>query len=186
MQKKAFALVFGLLAVGIAAFTIVIMNSSNSTAGGEGQVVELGKRSAKAPKSWKKEEPSNKLRKAQFRVPKVAADEKDAEVAIFHFPGGGSVKENLTRWKAKFKAPKGKNLDDLTKVEEFKVKGVDVTYLDIAGDYVFQTPTPLPNYRMLAIYFDSDDGPFFITMIGPEATVTHNKKGFDDWLKAFE
>jgi hypothetical protein len=189
MNKKAAALVMALIALGVAGFVIaVFMIPPNGGAGeaGGGEKVKLGARSSQTPKNWVKEEPSNKLRLGQFRVPKAKGDDKDAEVALFHFPGGGSVKENLERWKAKFKAPKGKKLDDISKVDTFKVNGVDVTYLDISGDYVFQVKTPMPDHRMIAIYFDSDDGPFFITLIGPENTVAAAKKGFDSWLKGFK
>lgn len=185
MKNKIPALVMALLALGGLAFCIAIFWSP-AAEGGDGEPVKLGARSSKTPKSWVSEKPSNKLRMAQYRVPKAKGDDKDAEVALFHFPGGGSVKENVDRWKAKFKAPKGKTLDEISKVDTFKVNGVDVTYLDISGNYVFQTPTPQPNYRMLAVYFDADDGPFFITMIGPESTVAAAKTGFDNWLQAFK
>src|SRR5206468_4161602 len=113
-----------------------------------------------------------------------------AQVAIFE-KFGGTVKENVARWKGKFKAPKGKTVDDISKHEDFKVDGVNVTYLDVSGTYQSQMPpdpkvTPFPNYRMIAVVFDSDDGPYFITLIGPENTVAAAKKGFDSWLKAFK
>jgi hypothetical protein len=71
---------------------------------------------------------------------------------------------------------------------------VPVTYLDIHGTYSFRSPpfapnakTMLrPNYRMLAVVFESKKGPYFIRMVGPADTVEHYKKGFDEWIKRFK
>jgi len=160
----------------------------------QGDTIPIGKRAAKIPKSWKSEEPSNKLRKVQIRVPKAKGDDKDGEIAVFHFPGGGSVKDNIERWKGKFDPPKGKKLDQVAKVDEFKVDGVPVAYLDIHGTYKFKFPpfdpnakiTRMPDYRMIGVIFSSDDGPYFITFVAPQKTLAENKGGFDQWLKSLK
>ena len=46
--------------------------------------------------------------------------------------------------------------------------------------------TPMPNYRGISVYFDTKNGPHFIRLSGPAKTVSHNKKGFDNWLKGFK
>lgn len=183
MKNKIFGVLLTLGVVGLLALGIVFFSSPS--AGGDGEPVKLGARSSAVPKEWIKEKPSNKLRQAQFRVPKAGDDKDDGEVAIFYFPGGGSVDENLARWKDKFSPPTGKKKDEIAKVDTFKVNGVDVTYLNIYGTYKFVQPAR-PDYRMLAVYFDSDDGPFFVTFIGPEKTVVQHKDNFDKWLKAFK
>jgi hypothetical protein len=71
---------------------------------------------------------------------------------------------------------------------------VAITYLDITGTYLSKFPpfdpnakvTRLPDYRSLSVYFGSANGPYFIRMTGPARTVTANKKGFDEWIKAFK
>ena len=115
---------------------------------------------------------------------------------IFHFGagGGGDVQANLDRWKAKFRAPKDKSIDEVTKVEKFKVGKVPVTYLDVSGTYLYKFPpfapnaktTPLPDYRMFGVIFASENGPYFITLIGPARTVAQNKQGFEEWIKGFK
>jgi hypothetical protein len=182
MRNIWFALLIPVLALGC--FSANSSTLSENSEEGDGEEVKLGTLSSKAPKAWIKEEPSNKLRKDQFRLPKAAGDKEDAELATFYFPGGGSVDENVARWKDKFRTDKGKKVEDF-KLDTFKVGKVPVTYLDISGSYVFMVKPPKKDYRMIAVYFDSDDGPFFITVIGPEKTVAAHKKAFDNWLKAF-
>src|SRR4051794_17056135 len=84
---------------------------------GGGTTVELDGLKAKAPADWKKQETSNKFRVYQFALPHNAADKEDAELVIFHFEGGGgSVKDNLARWKGFFTGADGRPVDDKAKV----------------------------------------------------------------------
>ena len=75
-----------------------------------------------------------------------------------------------------------------------QVGKVEVTYLDVSGTYVTKNP-PFdpkakeerhPDYRMLSVYFASENGPYFLRMTGPAKTVEQNKKGFDEWVKNFK
>jgi hypothetical protein len=143
--------------------------------------------SSKIPAGWKEAATTSQLRFKQFTVPKVGDDKLDGELIIFFFGtgSGGGVEANLTRWKGMFENGKDK-------VEEFKVGGVKVTYLDISGTYLYK-PMPMapkaeprPNHRMLAAIFESPKGPYYIRFVGPEKTITENKKGFDEWLKNFK
>jgi hypothetical protein len=195
MKNKFLPLIIAAVAIGAVAFLIIHFTSpttGNGSEQGDGEIVKLGDKSSKTPKEWIKEKPASKLRKDQYRVPKVKEDEKekDGEVAIFEGFGGSNA-ENVARWKAKFKAPKGKTIDDVSKVEEFKVNGVDVTYVDVSGTYKHQVPpnpaiTEFPKYRMLAFIFDAPDERYFVTFVGPENTVAAAKQGFDNWLKGFK
>ena len=162
----------------------------------KGTVIELDGLKSRAPSHWKVEEPSNKMRAYQVRIPKAKNDRDDAEMIVFYFGpgGGGSVADNLKRWKGMFLPPEGKSLDDVAKVEKSKVGGVDVTTLDVAGTYLFKAAPFDPNakaekktnYRMLGVVFESPKGPYFLRLVGPAATVGENKKAFDDWLKNFK
>ena len=160
------------------------------------RTVTLDGLKSEAPASWKMEEPSNKFRAYQFAVPKTKGDADDAELVIFFFGpgGGGSVNDNLKRWKGMFQAPEGKSIDDVAKVEKMKVGAVDVTYLDVQGTYLSKFPpfdpnakvTKKENYRRIGVIFASENGPYFITLTGPGRTVEAAKKDFDNWLKAFK
>jgi hypothetical protein len=155
-------------------------------------VVELDGLRSKAPAEWKEEAPANEMRLTQFKLPKNKDDKFDAELVIFKL--GGSAKQNVERWKAQFTPPKGKTIDDVSKVEEFKVSDRPVTYLDISGTYKFKArpfdpkseEETRPEYRMLAVQFDGKDNVYQIKLTGPAKTVEMYKKGFDEWIKAFK
>lgn len=166
--------------------------------GSKGTVVELDGLKSTAPAEWVGDAPMNKFRLYQFGLPKAKGDEKEksGEVVVFFFGkgSGGSMDENLKRWKGMFRAPEGKKIDDISSVEKFNVGKVPVAYLDVKGTYVFKFPPfdpnakeqRLSNYRMLSVYFDSDNGPYFIRMTGPAKSVEEQKPKFDQWLKNFK
>jgi hypothetical protein len=164
--------------------------------GDKGKVVDLGGLKSTAPADWQEEKPSSNLRTAQFRLAKADGDPADAELVIFYFgkDSGGSVDANLDRWKKKFAPPEGKKIDDVAKVDKFKVGGVPVTYLDVSGTYLYSDPKTgpggkverRPDHRMFGVIVETGNGPYFITLIGPAKTVERHKKGFDEWVKNFK
>ncbi len=170
--------------------------TSEAQEDGKGTVVTLAGLKSTTPATWEKQKPSNRLRKFQFKIPKVKGDKDDAEMVIFYFGkgGGGGVKANLNRWKGQFEAPKGKKLEDVTTLKEFKVGDAEVTKLDIYGTYLYKFPPFSPrakiirkeNYRRIGVIFSTDEGPYFITFTGPKKTVDANAKAFDKWIKAFK
>lgn len=177
---------------GLACLSMLVLNYG--TAGEKGKTVVLDGLKSPLPEGWKMEKPSNNMRTYQFVIPKVDGDKKDAELVVFFFGagGGGGVDANIKRWKDQFVAPGDKDIDDVAKVTKFKVKDVPVTMLDVKGTYLFKPApfvpkaTPMPGYRMFGVVFASENGPYFIRMVGPEKTVTANAKKLDTWLKSFK
>ena len=162
-----------------------------------GEVIELGGLKAKTPASWKRQDPTSKLRLHQMAVPKVEGDKEDAELIVFFFGkgGGGDTQANITRWKGQFSAPEGKTIDEVSKLEKYKVgKEADVVCLDITGTYKSKDPPFSPtakevrkeNYRGFHVIFDTDQGAYFITLRGPAKTLAKSKEAFDGWIKAFK
>jgi hypothetical protein len=184
---------------GIVTVLILAGWATQATAGDKGTTVDLDGLKSTAPATWKAPSAGTKLgtfRKYQFALPKADGDKEDAELVIFHFGagGGGSNSDNIKRWKAMFAAPAGKEIDDVTKVSEFKVGSVPVTYVEISGTYLYKFPpaapnakvTPKDNFRFIGVIFDNNGGPNFIRVTGPARTVEAHKKGFDEWLKALK
>ena len=174
---------------------VVLALAAGARAADQGTTVELDGLKSAAPAAWKKEEPSEQqrqFRRYQFRIPKEAGDEEDAQLIVFYFGtgGGGDANSNLKRWKDMFKAPAGEK----AKVETFKVGTVDVTEADIQGTYLSRFPpfdpnakvTEKPDYRMVGVIFASPKGPYYMRLVGPAKTVEKHKKEFDDWLKNFK
>jgi hypothetical protein len=157
-------------------------------------VVALDGLKSKAPAEWTEETPSGRFRIKQFRLSAVGDDKDNAQLLIFSFgpKGGGSVDENITRWKGMFLPPEGKTIGEVAKVEKLKIGDADYTYFDVQGTYKSKARpmdteyTPFPNYRMLAGVFETKNDRFFIRLVGPADTVKFYKPGFDRWLKAFK
>jgi hypothetical protein len=155
---------------------------------GQGTVVTLGTMKSTTPADWKSQ-PAKGLRMNQFAV-------GDAELVIFFFGegSGGSKEDNIKRWKDTFVPPTGKTIDDVSKVETFKVGKADVTLLDVQGTFLSKNPPQDPNakterktdYRRFGVFFACPGGPYFITLTGPAKTLEQNKKAFDEWLKNFK
>ncbi len=162
----------------------------------KGTVVELDALRSRAPADWKAGEPANRFRAYEFKIPKAAGDEHDADLVIFYFGEGqgGTAADNVKRWKGMFQPPEGKTVDEVSKLEKMKVSDADVTYLDIHGTYLhkerpFDPAAKVdkrPHYRMIGVVFESKKGPYFMRLTGPAKTVEKHKKEFDDWLKAFK
>jgi hypothetical protein len=158
----------------------------------DGVVVIIDGLSSKAPAEWKHEKPDNELRYKQFRLTKLKDDKEDAEVVIFKL--GGSVQANIKRWKEMFIPPEGKKIDDVAKVTEMKIGGLDAHYLDVHGTYKAKDRPFDPkskevrkaSYRMIAVQIEGKMDPYQIRFVGPAGTVEHYKQGFDEWLKGFK
>src|SRR5260370_13114627 len=107
---------------------------------GKRVVVESDGLKSAAPADWKQEEVTAKFRTHHFRIPHVADDKTDAEMIIFFFGagGGGSADANVKRWKGFFIPPEGKQIDDVAKVDNFKVGNGSVTYLHVQATYKFK------------------------------------------------
>src|SRR5262249_11745117 len=129
-----------------------------------------------------------------FRLPKKGDDKDDAELKIFEGLGG-TVEQNVERWKGSFVPPKGKSIDDVAKLKKTEIGDWKVAYLDISGTYKFRDMTKpnakeelRPDYRMLAVQAnrDKDKMVYHFKLVGPANTVEAHKKGLDDLLKALK
>ena len=145
------------------------------------------------PATWVEETPSNKMRFAQFKLPKVKGDKYDAELVIFKGLGG-SAAANISRWKEQFVAPKGKSADDISKETEIKIGGKAATMLVIEGTTTIKAAPFNPrdkgerrsDYKMIGIHFEGPKDVYHIKLTGPTKTIESYQKGFDAWIKGFK
>lgn len=174
---------------GFVATTWLLLAGVSVAQEGKGTLVALDGLSSRAPAEWKPVAAGGQFRHAEFVLPAVAGDRADAELIVFHFgpAGGGGAEANIARWKGMFQEPK-------LATQAFTVGGAKVTYVDIMGTYMMRTrqfdasekPQPQANTRMLAVVFETANGPYYIRLVGPEKTVSHHKTAFDQWLKNFK
>jgi hypothetical protein len=128
------------------------------------------------------------MRAATYSVPAVAGDTAAGECAVNFFgPGqGGSVQDNVDRWKGQFLARDGKPA--VARVASRTVRGLTVTTVDTSGDYsgmggpMATSPKTVSNYRLLGAIVEAPGGTVFIKFTGPEKTIAANAAKFDQLL----
>jgi hypothetical protein len=131
-----------------------------------------------APAGWVKEEPSSKMRKAQYKVPDKDKKAGDAQMALFYFGARNDMlEENLKRWAQQMGAG-----DPKTEVIQGKCK---VHLVDLKGTYTGDQQTgPQENQRLLAAVVENADGPWYFKLVGPAETVGPWRDDFVKMLKA--
>jgi hypothetical protein len=142
-----------------------------------------------AQEGWVEETPASPARQHQYRLPRVEGDGEDAELAVFHFQGGGGTAEmNISRWCSQFADVDGKSARELARVSEETVDGLKLTHVDLSGRYVAET-TPgsgvrvdKPDTRMLAAVIEGQGGPWFVKLVGPAKTVARWEESYKGFL----
>ena len=144
------------------------------------------------PDGWETAETSSRMRLAQWTLP--GDGEGTAEVVIFFFgPGqGGGVEANLARWFSQFEQPDGSSTKDQASVTKREVNGLRMTIADMRGTYIAEVrPGSTERHhrgeqRMIAAVIEGDGGPWYLRVLGPEATVTKWETSVEDFLSSIE
>lgn len=124
------------------------------------------------PDTWTQQEPSNKLRLAQFDLPKAEGDSVGSELVVSSFGGtGGGIDQNLPRWLNEF-APEGRTV----KIWTGKSPQGDYMVAEIKGTHKGSSfaprAKPLENARMIsAILTVEEKGLYYFKVAGPEKSV---------------
>ncbi len=142
-----------------------------------------------APEGWIPEETSSGMRMAQWELP---GDGEPAEVVLFFFGegGGGGVEENLKRWYGQFTQPDGSSTDEKAEVTRREVNGLALTIADIRGTFAAPVRPGAherndnPDYQMISAVVEGAGGPWFIRVLGPEATVSKWKASIEEFLSS--
>ncbi|MHC4880816.1 MAG: hypothetical protein ACYTGL_30550 [Planctomycetota bacterium] len=123
------------------------------------------------PVSWKEEKPKSRLRLTQFALPKAEGDTEKTELAVFVFPGGGTIEQNLPRWVREFD-PQG------LKVKTTKGTSSQGPYVvgDLSGTHrgssFARRPKPLQNGRIIGIILMPEGKPYYyLKVTGPNKSV---------------
>jgi hypothetical protein len=153
----------------------------------QGAVLEFSKGTAKltmvAPGEWETKKPKVSIIRYEFLVKPAKGDDKGARLTMMQ--AGGSVGDNVARWKTQFKLPTGEAGEKAVKQETKEIGSGKVHFIDIAGTYK-DRPAPFSqnivlrkDYRMFgAIILQEPIGQVFLKMYGPEKTMEANKKAF--------
>ena len=143
-----------------------------------------------APKDWVSKTPSSSSRVAEFALPKVAGDPEDASLVVYFFGPtmGGSVQANIDRWVGQMAQPDGKPSAEVAKTKNLTANGLRITIVDVSGTYVAEVSPGSterynkPGFRQLAAVIETSEGPYFVKLVGPAATVSRWNESFMTFL----
>jgi hypothetical protein len=142
---------------------------------------------------WVVEPPANSMRKAQYTLPRADGDSEDASLIVHYFGGqGGSREVNLQRWAGQFEQPDGSSSAERMKSSARTIAGLEVFDAELSGTYVAETApgsgvrVNKPGWRMLAAIVDTREGPWFLKLVGPAATVAKWEASYQAFLLALE
>jgi hypothetical protein len=137
-----------------------------------------------APSSWLRKPPRVDFILAEFALPHADGDAADARLTVSS--AGGTVADNVARWRQQF----GDKLQKESQTE-LTVAGTEVTLVDFSGKYLDQrgpfTPaTECPDYRMLGAIIDLGGRLDFIKCTGPQKTMAARADEFRTFVRSLK
>jgi hypothetical protein len=160
----------------------------------QGSSATSGELRFSAPADWIKEQPSSKMRAAQYKLPKVEGDKEDASLVIYYFGAsqGGSVADNIERWVGQMQQPDGSPSREKAKTEALTVNGLKISTVDLTGTYTAEMAPGSSehhndaNYRLRAAVIETPKGFYYLKLVGPAKTVDRWGETIDKFVKSFE
>jgi hypothetical protein len=144
------------------------------------------------PAGWKAQ-PERPMRAATYTVAAAPGDREPGECAVFFFGRGqgGSVQDNVDRWRSQILGADGKPA--AAKIDRRQARGLAFTLVDASGSYtgmggpMAASARAVPNYRLLGAVVEGPGGNnVFVKFTGPAKTVGANQKAFDQLLGSFQ
>jgi len=156
-------------------FALLVLATALRAAAPAGSEAAAGGIRWTVPAGWTAA-PEKPMRIATYAIPGQEAGE--CGVFFFGRGQGGSVEDNLTRWKSQFEpAPSAK--PTVQTIHGLKVHQLDLsgTYLAPAGP-MMQSQGKKANWRLLGAIIEAPDGLVFFKCTGPAATMAKAEKDF--------
>ncbi|MCB9849832.1 MAG: hypothetical protein H6817_03930 [Phycisphaerales bacterium] len=118
---------------------------------------------------------------AAFVLAKADGDSADGIARLTHFPGMKSIplEMNLERWYRQVQQPDGSNTKDVAKMETIDAGGAKITVVDMSGNI-----SGAEKQRMIAAVIEHPNGPHFLKVVGPEATMAKWHDSIIEYLKS--
>jgi len=145
-----------------------------------GETIVLAGFTFKYAEPWKEKQVTSPMRAAELTYEHEDEKLEDLNLVFYHFPNqGGGTRANLDRWIGQFAG------DPKVEEESLEFDGTKVSLLTASG--TFNEPsggpfsgnsTPRENYTMLAAVVESESGPVFLKLYGPNASVDAVKEAF--------
>jgi hypothetical protein len=148
--------------------------------------IEAGKFALTAPEGWKREKPKSRIIEHEFSAAPSEGDESPGRITMMF--SGGSLEDNIDRWKGQFSELDG---DKSKETEKRTIAGQEVHVVDLSGTYL-DKPAPFAagvereDYRMLGAIIVMKEGTYFVKFYGPQRTVTENEGQFNEQLDSLK
>jgi hypothetical protein len=155
-----------------------------ASAEGDPRVVQLEGARLTAPANWVRKPPRVEFILAEFALPHAEGDTADARLTVSS--AGGTVADNVARWRQQFGDKPQKQSQT-----EIQVAGTEVTLVDFTGKYLDQrgpfTPAAeCPDYRMLGAIIDLGGRLNFIKCTGPLKTMAARADEFRGFVRSLK
>lgn len=136
-----------------------------------------------APQTWVPENPSSSMRIAQWRL-LGSVEGTWAECALFHFPGGGAVDDNINRWIGQFSQPDGSPSSAVAERSQSVVNGMPLHLVAVTG--TFQgAGEPTPNFALIGAVVEGRSM-HFLKCTGPTPVVLEHDERIDEFLQSLQ
>jgi hypothetical protein len=149
---------------------------------GDQTKIEVGGLVMPKPVTWVWTAPTMQFRALQYAVPALGVNSPAAELVFSVFPAGdgGPVDANLDRWANQFREGEAAAQ---SKRAEGAVGGLKVSTIESVGAYMgMGAAAPRPGYMQLGAIVQAPGRNVFIKIVGPQATVESNRKGFEEMI----
>jgi gluconolactonase len=136
----------------------------------------------KVPEDWKQKQPGSSMRVAELEVPPAGEDKEPGEFVVFWFGerGAGGAQENIKRWVGQFEE-EGRKM----KIVSGEAASGKYTLVDLTGAYKKPVGPPIAgkskrmaDWRVLNVYIETDAGPYYLKLDGPQKTVAAVENDF--------
>lgn len=150
-------------------------HAAMGSSGGSGPTAAAPDVGWDAPGAWTSMPNPSPMRKATYKIPRVAGDDADAELTVSS--AGGGVQPNVDRWAKQFGGA-------TPKTTPRTVNNLKVTIVELKGTFSSGMPgmgggAPKDKQMLLGAIVDAGETLHFFKMIGPEKTVSASRKDFD-------
>lgn len=127
------------------------------------------------PDGWQELEPSN-LRLINFRP----AGNPDMECYLTVLGGGGTLTENVNRWRTQMALPPV-TTEEAEALPRMSLLGQPATIVDLIGTFSGMGSTGRPDWGMLGAILPSDRAMLFVKMTGPAKLVREERPNFESF-----
>jgi len=143
------------------------------------KIAEFAGLTAPKPVTWLWHPPANSMILNEYVVPGQGESDQ-AHLKIVK--AGGTVEANIDRWKGQFRGPGGTAVEP--KIEKLDADGIPITVVELDGEYKGMGAVSFsPDQIMISAIVEAPTGQFFLTLVGPAATVEPNRQAFMEMIR---